>query len=120
MADERQEGSCKPCTKDTRTRNWYAWLDLMPPTPETLRVNGEVYVANPGIEALLVPTEPQGINPRILMLDLLLCQKPGMWPQVFVWAQAKYERTGRNLQYDQVDILCGGNIIASVPVEKVQ
>jgi hypothetical protein len=43
-----------------------------------------------------------------------------MWPQVFVWAQARYERTGRNLQYDQVDILCGGNVIASVPVEKVQ
>ena len=120
MAEERLEGHCKPCNKETRTRHWYAWLDLTPPTPDHLRVTGEVFVANPGVEARLVPHEPQGINPRILMLDLLLCQKPGIWPQHFVWTRAKFKRTGRNLRYDQVDILCGDQIIASIPVEDVR
>jgi len=119
VTDYRQEGHCTPCAKDTRTQHWYAWLDLIPPTPDDLHVTGEVYVPNPGIRPLLVPHEPQGINPRILMLDLLLCQKPGTWPQVFVWTRARFDRTGRNLRYDQVDILCGGDIIASIPVEEV-
>ena len=119
MPEERKEGQCLPCNAETKTRNWYAWLDLMPPTPDHLHVTGEVYVPNPGVEALLVPHEPQGINPRILMLDLLLCQKPGIWPQVLVWTRAKFERTGRGLRYDQVDILCNGNIIVSIPVEDI-
>ena len=36
--------------------------------------------------------EPQGINPAILMLDLHLVQKPGMWPQVLAVAHARYDR----------------------------
>jgi len=119
MATERIEGSCGSCTKDTKTRDWYAWLDLMPPTPDHLHVIGEVYVSNPGIKPMLVFHEPQGINPRILMLDLLLRQRPGVWPQVFVWRQVRYDKTNRNLRYDQVDILCGGEVIASIPVEEV-
>ena len=119
MGNERVDGSCQPCQKDIRTKDWYAWLDLMPPSPDDLHVIGEVYVSNPGVEPLLVMHEPQGFNPRILLLDLHLCQKPGVWPQVFVWRQARYHKTGRPLRYDQVDILCSGDIIASIPVEDI-
>jgi len=119
VADEKQEAHCKPCNKDTRTAHWYAWLDLMPPTPDHLLVTGEVLVANPGVQPMLVVHEPQGINQRVLMLDLLLCQQPGMWPQILVWKPVKFRRTGRALRYDQVDILCGGQIIVSIPVEDI-
>jgi hypothetical protein len=91
----------------------------MPPSPDDLHVLGEVYVPNPGVEPTLVMKEPQGINPRILLLDLILCQKPGMWPQVFVWKQVRYDKTGRVLRYDQVDVFCGSDIIASIPVEDI-
>jgi hypothetical protein len=120
MADEKKaEGSCLPCNKDTRTKDWYAWLNLMPPTPDELYVTGEVYVSNPGVDPLLVFKEPQGINPRILLLDLILCQKPGIWPPVLVWKKACYEKVGRTLRYDTVQIFCGSDTIATIPVEDI-
>ena len=73
------------------TRNWYAWINTMPPKPDDFHIIGEVFVGNPGVEALLTPKQPQGINPRIFLLDLHLIQKPGMWPQVMTWVQARYD-----------------------------
>jgi len=73
-------------------RNWHAWLDTMPPKPNTLHVAGDVVVGNPGVHAVLSMREPQGINPTILILDLHLVQQPGNWPQVVSCASAKFER----------------------------
>ena len=42
----------------TDTRNWHAWIDVMPPRPlHSLHVSGEVHVANPGVEAFLTAKE---------------------------------------------------------------
>jgi hypothetical protein len=55
----------------TDTRNWYAWINIMPPRPlHSFHVSGEVLVGNPGVEAFLTVKEPQGINGDILLLDL--------------------------------------------------
>ncbi len=112
--DERTEGRCLPCS-DTKTRDWYAWNDLRPPLPDYFYITGEVYVSNPGVDPLLVPAEPQGINPDILILDLYLCQKPGIWPQVFVWKQVKFDKK-ISKPYKEVEIRCGTDVIAKVPV----
>jgi len=68
-------------------------------------VSGEVLVGNPGIEALLYYRVPQGLNAKILMLDLVLIQRPGVWPDVETWVSAKYIRMGKPGQYTDVDIL---------------
>jgi hypothetical protein len=65
-----------------QTKDWYAWLNLMPPPPDDFHVIGDVLVSNPGVQAHLCVKEPQGINPGVLLLDLHLAQLPGMWPQV--------------------------------------
>lgn len=119
MADERSEGQCLPC-KGIETRDWYAWINLMPPPPDELHVVGEVYVPNPGVDPFLTPRTPQGINPKILLLDLYLIQRPGIWPQVFVWKQARYDKIVRGMQYTQVQVFCGDEVIADVTVEEVQ
>ena len=50
--------------------------------------------------------EPQGINPAILMLDLHLVQKPGMWPQVLAVAHARYDRYCRRARrHKSVEVL---------------
>lgn len=117
MSGER-EGSCLPC-KDAKTRDWYAWINRMPPPPDELHVVGEVLVPNPGVDPLLVPKEPQGINPQILLLELFLCQRPGNWPQVLVWKQARYDKVLRRGQsYKQVQIFCGDQSIALIDVEE--
>jgi hypothetical protein len=89
----------------------------MPPKPDDFHIVGEVQAPNPGVDPLLVPRTPQGINPRILLLDLVLVQRPGVWPQIVVWKQARYDKV--NVTYDQVQVFCGGVEIASVPVETV-
>lgn len=104
------------------TRNWYAWLDTMPPKPDHLYATGQVQVPNPGVHALLRRKEPQGINPEILLLDLFLIQNPGLWPQIVTWVPARYEEVvagNEAYTYKEVSIFCGEEIIAQIPVEIV-
>jgi hypothetical protein len=106
--------------KKIKTQNWYAWIDKMPPPPDALHVRGEVVVGNPGIDVFLYKKQPQGFNPTILLLDLLLIQRPGIWPTVETVKPAAYDEVGRNLPYVTVEIFNQGQSIASVPVEIVQ
>ena len=100
------------------TRDWYAWNDTMPPKPNTFHVVGEVQVPNPGVDVLLVPRTPQGINPKILLLNLILVQRSGLWPHLVVWKRAHYEKV--NADYESVQIFSGDEVIADVPVEIVR
>jgi hypothetical protein len=112
------EGGC-PQPAEIETRDWYAWLNEMPPKPNDFHVIGEVLVPNPGVDVELVPHSPQGINPRILILDLLLIQRPGIWPQVLTWKPARYDKVVQDDPYDEVTVLYQGNTIAQIPVDHV-
>jgi hypothetical protein len=103
--------------KGVVTKDWYAWLNIMPPGPKQLHVIGDVQVGNPGVDAILVEHEPQGINPTILLLDLVLIQQPGIWPQHVVWKQVRYNKLGKNPAYGSVEILHDGASVASIKVE---
>lgn len=52
-------------------REWHAIHDHMPGKPVTLRVTGECEVDNTRYDLRLVRREPQGINPKDLLLDLV-------------------------------------------------
>ncbi len=103
------------------TKNWYAWVNLMPPKPDDFHVIGEILVGNPGIQAQLCVKEPQGINPNILLLDLHLVQQPGIWPQVMTWVQARYDKilTPGSPGYEQVEIFFDNESIAQISVDEV-
>jgi len=100
------------------TRDWYAWNDTMPPKPNEFHVVGEVQVSNPGVDVLLTPRIPQGFNPRILLMDLILLQRPGIWPQLVVWKQARYDKL--NADYSEVQIFFNNDVLVNVPVDIVQ
>src|SRR5262245_32368566 len=104
------------------TRNWYAWINLMPPKPDDFHVKGEVLVPNPGVQAELTVREPQGINRELLLLDLHAIQRPGMWPQVMTWVQARYDLIMPPLspQYSEVEIFLDGMSVAKTAVDKIQ
>ncbi len=112
----------KQAGKKIETRNWYAWINLMPPKPDDLHVTGDILVANPGVQAHLCFKEPQGINPTVLLLDLYLIQRPGKWPQVMTWVQARYDKilTSGSPKYEQVEVFLDKESIAQVPVDTVQ
>ena len=56
----------------------------------TLLVNGTVAAPNPGAIPRLEKAIPQGINPAILMLNLVYDQLPGLWPQVITYKPVGY------------------------------
>jgi hypothetical protein len=101
-----------------QTRDWYAWNNLMPPRPDTFHVTGEVQVASPGVEVLLVPRIPQGTNQRILILDIVLSKSPESWEQKPTWKPARYEKS--NVTYDRAELFYNNNQIISLPVDNVQ
>lgn len=96
--------------------NWQAWLNTMPPKPDTFHVVGDVLVPNPGVSATLTMRAPQGINPATLALDLHLVQLPGNWPQIMTCASARFDRILPEdaTRYDSVDIFLNGNRIETI------
>lgn len=104
------------------TRNWYAWINLMPPKPDDFHVVGEVLVANPGLQAELCIKEPQGTNPNILLLDMHLVQRPGVWPQVMTWVQCRFDKILRpdDPRYTDVEVFHEGTSVATMKVDEVQ
>jgi hypothetical protein len=106
-----------PLSEPSSPDSWKASISKMPPPPDVLHVRGPVTVPNPGVEPFLSRKEPQGTNPTILLLDLVLVQLPGEWPQVIVTKLATYQETGNDLPCVTVEIHAEGQPVVSVPVE---
>jgi hypothetical protein len=120
MKAEKYADACAIKGNPPKTKNWHGWIDKMPPPPDALHVRGEVEVSNPGVEVFLLKKQPQGINPAIILLDLFLFQRPGLWPALVVNKPAVYEEVGPSLSYQTAEILYQNQGIASVPIEIIQ
>jgi len=105
-------------SREVESKDWYAWHDHTLQPLRFLNTQGWIYVANPGVEPVLILAEPQGINDRIVLLDLLLKQEPGFWAQVFVWKQAKLHSVWMN-EVDQVVVRHAGEELAVIEVAKL-
>lgn len=106
--------------KVTETKDWFSWINMMPPPPDDFHVIGDVLVPNPGVKAFLTPKVPQGTNPTILLLNLVLVQQSGVWPQVKTWVEARYDKVVFQSAYEIVQIFSGDETIAEAPVKPVQ
>ena len=114
------ESTVVTCNEKPAARDWLAWIDKMPPPPDTLHVRGSVEVPNPGVDVFLFKRIPQGINPTILQLNLVLVQRPGIWPQVQTLKTATYQEVGRSLSYSTVEVFEDDQSLFSIQVEIVQ
>jgi hypothetical protein len=74
-----------------------AVANLMPPKPFSLRVSCDV-LANKGQTAELVKATPQGINPKILILDVVIHGRGAQPGNI----SARYEDASYDDQYDEV------------------
>jgi hypothetical protein len=75
------------------TRDWFAWNNVQPSGPARFHITGEVHVANPGVDAVLVPLVRPGTDPMTLLLDVVPTQAPGTWLQACVWVPTRYDQT---------------------------
>ncbi|MFO0902229.1 MAG: hypothetical protein U0939_04470 [Pirellulales bacterium] len=117
VADDKQRVGGRSTGCPLAHCGWYAWNDRQPPAPASFHLYGEVQVANPGIEPQLVYRNPQGFNSHIVLLDLLLIQKPGIWIQIPTWRQVSYSRLGST--YQSAEIFCNDKPFAAVAATEV-
>jgi hypothetical protein len=93
---------------------WYAWHDRMPGGPATLIVTGKCTFPTEGYLAELRRHEPQGINPRDLLLDLEIREPKDPVLPVVTKVDLRYEEE-TDAEYDTATILG----YASIRVQEV-
>jgi hypothetical protein len=96
-------------------RDWSAWHDHQPPGPPVLHVRGECEFPTAGYSVGLRRREPQGINPKDLVLNRIVQEPSGPVAQVVTVVEARYQEE-TDFEYDTVTILPDG---VSVPVRDV-
>lgn len=70
MTTQEKDGS-------KRFRNWRAFHNQMPPLPKPIRVSGEYFLDRRSGGCELRLANPQGINDRVLLIDLVVVEGPG-------------------------------------------
>lgn len=87
--------------------DWTAIHDFMPPRPPRLRVTGKCTFPTAGFKVVLKVKQPQGINPRILMLEKEVIPPAGPAADVVTTIDVRFEeKTDAN--YTDVQILPDG------------
>lgn len=81
-----------------------------------ITVTGEVELADTGTTAELKERTP-GINPKILLLDLVIHRPGGIQGHIAWFETLTFKKKSLGNEYDEVDILYGGEIIQRVKVE---
>ena len=83
---------------------WRAWA-VTEGEHTKLVVEGIYAQGGPGIVVQVKPATPQGINPKILILDVKTATLPGIWPAILQPVPAHYLKNGyQKDQYTSVHI----------------
>jgi len=98
------------------TRNWNAnEIPDFVGRRYRLVVTGDVQVTATNLTPKLT-LHVQGINPRILLLDLTIVSSGGFGGQIVFYKSVQFMRNTSGSQYSEVDILFGGKIIKRIKV----
>ena len=87
----------------TNCSDWYASHDHMPGRPKTLHVSGKCEFPTAGYTVELKPASPQGINPKIYILNKIVTPPPGPAADVLTTVEVRYDEK-TDTEYDQVQI----------------
>ena len=92
-----------------------AWIDRAPGAPPKLVMTGDVRVPTDGWQARLTKRTPQGINPKILILDINAQQAAGTAQAEMTTIPLRYEESPPQDEYGQVMIANGrGEIVVNI------
>ncbi|TYL98190.1 hypothetical protein FXB40_06880 [Bradyrhizobium rifense] len=92
-----------------------AWIDRVPGAPPRLIMIGDVRVPTNGWHARLTRRSPQGINPKILILDVSAQESGGEAREQITTIPLRYEESPPLDEYGQVMIANGkGEIVVRI------
>jgi hypothetical protein len=86
-------------------RTFKAWLDHASRSKPKLIVTGELEVPTSAWEALMLLKQPQGLNPKILLLEVHAQAPTGHVSQIAQKIPLRYEQPASPDAYKQVTIL---------------
>jgi hypothetical protein len=119
-AERSDEGMLEDLScRDARTRDWYAWVDSVPTSPDELHAIGQAHVPNAGVDPVLT-ARPRSGDPTILLLDFRLLQRPGVWPPGPVWKPVRYDRVLAEATFRRLVVYCEDDVIADLAVDEVR
>jgi hypothetical protein len=81
-----------------------------------IHVSGDVQVTATNRTPKLSYHTPQGINPRILLLDLRIVKTGAIGGHIVFYKSVQFTKATTGDQYDEVDILYRGKIIQRIKV----
>lgn len=92
-----------------------AWIDRAPGAPPKLIMIGDARVPTSGWHARLTKRSPQGINPKMLILDVNAQEPGGEAPEVITTIPLRYEESPPQDEYGQVMVAHGkGEIVVRI------
>jgi|SRR5262245_14311718 len=95
------------------TVGWAAWRDAK---EKRLHVVGAVLAPHPGYAARLVPAAPQGFNPHQYLMNLVLEERPGRWPEVPTYVPVEYAEDRDDNLLTDVAVKTPDSLVAVVEV----
>jgi len=95
---------------------WWAWEDMMPGGPRSLHVVGQIMMPTPGYKLTLTRSEPQGINPTVLLLDLKETPPPGIVAQHLALTKVIFDESPAPRLYSHIHVR---GTKTTIPVEIV-
>lgn len=101
------------------TQNFHAYENRQPGGPVTFYVTGEVETGNGSMRPFLRYKEPQGINDKILFLDLTIEKTDDPPTKDIAFRPARYDHKGEYPGYSQVEIFYDNESIMTLDVEIV-
>jgi hypothetical protein len=98
-----------------RSGDWHAWRDRMPGKPPTLHVVGTCECPTAGYTASLRPVSPQGVNPAIYILELVLTPPDRPAAQVITGVPVYYREITAT-RYGEVFIIPDNTLVPVLEV----
>lgn len=99
-----------------KTREFSAWINLMPGSDPKLIVAGQVETSASNMHPKLMETIPQGINPQILLLTLTIEETGDLGTQNIAYRPARFDKPAERGQYSQVEISFDGESCLTLDV----
>lgn len=113
-------GECAVADPVLESKDWSAWENHQPPGPVTFHVKGTVVVRATNYTAKLERAAPQGINPNILLLNLVVTESGPIGGSNITNLDVQYSEAAYAAgAYSQVTILrdgAGGTHIPQVDI----
>lgn len=98
------------------TKDFTAWINLMPGSKPKLIVIGKVETNAGNLQPKLTEVVPQGINPQILLLNLTIVDTGEIGTEDINYRDVRFEAPANKGQFSNVEVRFEGDLCVTMVV----